>query len=107
MKERLKKEVDLEIQWLKYYGLREDREKLDLSKSIYEQVRSIGYTKRVVPLDLRCIGCLSYEWRDNITIEELVPLNERRDGVNKFTPLEIWIKLFPQDKKIIYNLLNE
>ena len=107
MKERLKKGVEHEIQWLRYYGLREDREKLDLSKSIYEQVRSIGYTKRVVPLDLRCIGCLSYQWKEGLTVENLEPLNERRNGIDRFTPLEMWVKLYPNEIETIYKLLNE
>lgn len=107
MKEKLKKEIDLEIQWLRYYGLREDRKRLDLTKNIYEQIRSIGYTKRVIPLDLRCIGYLSYKWEDGMTVEELKPLNERRNGIDKFTPLETWIKLYPNEIETIYKLLNE
>lgn len=107
-KEELWKIVELEIQWLAYYGLREDREKLDLSKeSIYEQLRSIGYTKRVIPLDLRCIGPLSYNWGKEISIENLVSLNERRNLVeNRFSPVEIWVKLYPNDKELIYKKLN-
>jgi hypothetical protein len=107
-KEELWKMVDLETQWLAYYGLREDREVLDLSKnSIYEQLRSIGYTKRVIPLDLRCIGALCYEWKEGMCVENLVPLNERRNlEENKFTPTEIWVKLFPNEKELIYKKIN-
>jgi hypothetical protein len=107
-KEELWKLVELEIQWLAYYGLGEDRKKLDLSKdSIYEQLRSIGYTKRVIPLDLRCIGALCYKWEEGMGVEDLVPLNERRNFVeNKFTPLETWVKLFPNEKEMIYKKIN-
>lgn len=107
-KEEFWKIVDKEIQWLAYYGLGEDRKKLDLSKNtIYEQLRSIGYTKRVIPLDLRCIGYLSYKWEEGMVVENLTPLNERRnvDG-NTFSPLEIWIKLFPNERELIYKKIN-
>jgi len=102
MEEKLLKEVELEVQWLRYYGLREDRIKVDLSKPIYEQIRSIGYTKRVIPLDLRCIGYLSYEWEEGTTVDKLKPLNERRDGVKRFTPLEVWLKIHPEEIEKFY-----
>jgi hypothetical protein len=35
-------------------------------------------------------------------------LNERRNSEeNKFTPLEIWVRLFPEDKELIYKRLNK
>lgn len=107
-KKELWKIVELEIQWLAYYGLGEDRKVLDLSKeSIYEQLRSIGYTKRVIPLDLRCIGALCYEWKDGMGIEDLLPLNERRNpSEKKYSPLETWVKLFPNEKEMIYKKIN-
>jgi hypothetical protein len=107
-KEELWKLVDLETQWLAYYGLGEDRKKLDLSKdTVYEQLRSIGYTKRVIPLDMRCIGCISFMWTKGMVVEDLVTLNERRNFVeNKFTPLEVWLKLYPSEKEFIYKKLN-
>jgi hypothetical protein len=107
-KNELWKIVELEVQWLAYYGLGEDRKNLDLNKdTVYEQLRSIGYTKRVIPLDLRCIGCLSYKWVEGMLVEDLVPLNERRNLVeNRFTPLETWLKLYPNDKELIYKKIN-
>lgn len=107
-KNELWKIVELEIQWLAYYGLGEDRKVLDLTKeSIYEQLRSIGYTKRVIPLDLRCIGALCYKWKEGMDVEDLVPLNERRNlNERKFSPLEIWVKLFPSEKEMIYKKIN-
>lgn len=108
MIEKLKKDLDHEIQWLKYYGYREDRLKLDLSKGgVYEQVISIGYTKRVIPLDMRCIGALSYEWNENTNTDNLKCLNERRNGADKLSPIELWVKLYPNEIEMIYNKLNE
>jgi len=108
-KEELWKIVDMEIEWLIYYGFRADRKNLDLTKdTIYEQIKSIGYTKRVIPLDLRCIGALCYKWENNTTLKDLIPLNERRNPKeNKLSPLEIWIKLFPNEKEIIYKKINK
>ena len=108
MIEKLKREVEHEIQWLHYYGYKPDRVKLDLSKGgIYEQIQSIGYTKRVVPLDLRCIGGLAYVWNDDTNIDNLICLSERRNGIDKLSPIELWVKLFPNDIEKIYNKLNE
>lgn len=61
----------------------------------------------MVPLDLRCIGCLSYQWKEGLTVENLEPLNERRNGIDRFTPLEMWVKLYPNEIETIYKLLNE
>ena len=107
-KEELWKQVSRELDWLAYYGYREDREKVDMDKPLYDQVRSIGYTKVVTPLDVRCNGWLCFEYTDGMTIEDLVPLMERRNSEeNKFTPVEIWVKLFPEDKELIYKRLNK
>lgn len=108
-KEKLWKLVSNEIEWMSHYGYREDRLNLDLKKdSIYDQIRSIGYAKVNTPLDLRCVGWLSFRWSDDLKIENLVPLNERRDTLkNLYSPTEIWVKLFPDDYELIYNKINK
>ncbi len=107
-KEELWNDVDREINWLAYYGHKDSKEKLNMDEPIYDQLISIGYTKVVTPLDVRCNGWLCFEWRDGMTIDDLVPLNKRRNpDENKFTPLEIWVKLYPGDKEIIYKRLNK
>lgn len=104
-KEELWKYVLSEINMIRYYGYREDREKLDMNgPSIYSQIRSIGYAKVKTPLDLRCAGYICFEYRVGLSLDELVSLNERRNEIeNKFTPLEIWILMFPEDRKMIYD----
>lgn len=108
--ELLHKLIDHEIQWLNYYGLKEDRLKLNEKSNIYTDVRSIGYTKRVVELTFRCSPGL-------ITSDEIITKNTKitelkQDSfprsVNKFTPLEVYFILFPENKKdIIKRLIPE
>lgn len=100
-KEQLKKEVELELQWLKYYALREDREKYDPTKLAYEQLRSIGYTKRVIPLASRC-GFCRVTSSESITadsrIEDLIESTDQRNPENNiFTALDIWTMKYPGD----------
>lgn len=63
-KEELMKLADQELQFLKYYALanvdqtdypgKNGRTKFDVNRSPYDQLVSIGYTKRVLSLDRRC-----------------------------------------------------
>ena len=105
--ELLYKLIDHEIQWLNYYGLREDREKLNEKSNIYCNVRSIGYTKRVVELTLRCSpGLITSDkpiTKDS-KIEELKQEGFPR-GENKFTPIEVYFILFPENKMEIISRL--
>jgi len=98
--ELLHKLIDHEIQWLSYYGLREDRELLNEESNIYKDVRSIGYTKRVIELTLRCSpGLISAD--KPITIDtKIEDLNQDSfpRGDNKFTPLEVFFILYPNRK---------
>lgn len=92
--------LDHEIQWLSYYGLREDREKLNENSDIYKDVRSIGYTKRVIPLMDRCSPGLITSDKPitkETKIEELTSCNFPK-GENKFTPVETFFILFPERK---------
>lgn len=107
-REEIWKTVDREIDWLAYYGHREDRKNINMDKPLYEQIRSIGYAKVNTPLDIRCNGYLCFVWENGMGIDDLEPLNEcRNGGENKFTPLEIWVKLYPEDKELIYKRINK
>lgn len=63
-KEELIKHADQELQWLRYYALadvdqktypnKNGRNNFDPNRSPYDQLVSIGYTKRVIGLDRRC-----------------------------------------------------
>jgi hypothetical protein len=107
-KEELWKHVDREVDWAKYYGYAEDIKVLDMDKPFYDQVRSIGYAKVNTPLDIRCNGYLCFEYKDGMKVEDLVSLNQRRNSEeNKFTPLEVWVMLYPEDKEIINKRLKK
>lgn len=100
--------VDHEIQWLSYYGYREDRNNLNLNSEIYRDVRSIGYTKRVIDLYLRCSPGLitsDIEISKDTIIDKLRRESFPR-GNNKFTPLEVYLLIFPDRKEDIINRLK-
>lgn len=108
--ELLYKLIDHEIQWLSYYGLREDRELLNENTDIYKDVRSIGYTKRVIELTLRCSpGLITSDSliTKETKIEDLKQVHFPR-GDNKYTPLEVFFILFPKRKiEMIKRLIPE
>lgn len=110
-KEELFKYVDTELQALRYYASEETRKKLDLSKPIYNQLVSIGYTKRVLPLSARCA-------HSRVTSNEPITTNTPIDSItfsgsprnneeNIYTGLEFWLIRYPEDHKMILEYLNE
>lgn len=104
-KEELYKLVNKEIEWLIYYGYRADREKLTINSNIYEEVNSIGYTKRKMPLDQRCAPCIltaNEIITKDLDLEKLTICYEKRDNSkNKYTPLEVYLILFPDERNDI------
>jgi hypothetical protein len=104
-KEELKKAVSLEIQWIKYYGLKEDREKYDTSKLPYEQLRSIGYTKKVIPLSNRCGFCRITSDKlisKSIDIDDIKISTDIRDISNNiYTALDFWTIKYQDDMEWI------
>jgi len=108
--ELLYKLIDHEIQWLSYYGLREDRELLNENSNIYKDVRSIGYTKRVIELTLRCSPGLI---TSDVAITKETKIEDLKQdyfprGENKFTPLEVFFILYPERKmEMIKRLIQE
>ena len=54
-RKELRRMAEQEVQWLRYYGYREDTEAYNTSMgSPYDHVQSIGYTKSIIPLWERC-----------------------------------------------------
>ena len=104
----LERWIDTELNALRYYGLREDRYKLSEDSDIYRDLRSIGYCKRTMKLDRRCVPVLitsDIEIISSTKIEDLyVVYTFERDG--NFTPCEIFIKLYPDRKMEILNILK-
>lgn len=107
--EELNKLVDLEIQWLYYYGSKESKNKLNENSNIYNDLISIGYTKRVIKLDLRCCPCIITSEKlitTNTNLSDLIITNGLR-GENKLSPIETYIKIYPHKKMDILNKLKK
>lgn len=106
-KEQLDKWIDTEINWIRYYGYRSDRESLTEKSDIYNDIRSIGYTKRVIPLIRRC-SPVTITSDETITastkLENMFELHTW-DRYNIFTPLEIYWIIYPEKRKEVINLL--
>ena len=108
-KEQLLKWVDTEISALRYYGYREDREKLTEDSNLYQDIQSIGYVKRPMPLTQRCA------WT-SITADEIITSSTKLEDMyevhtwnrdNIFTPLEIYWIIYPEKRKEVINLLTK
>ena len=106
--EELKKLIDIEIQWLYYYSLAESRRRLNEHSNIYNDLVSIGYTKRVMKLDLRCCPCIITSDEiisEKTDISRLKKVNGLR-GENRLSPVEAYISIYPEKKMDIINRLR-
>ena len=95
------KNAEQELQWLKYYANAETRKTFIITKSPYDQFRSIGYTKRVIPLSSRCVF-LRVTANEPITkdtkLEDLIASNDLRNPEkNIFSALEFIMIKYPED----------
>lgn len=108
-KEDLKKLVEHEAQWLKYYTSEESKKGLHFDDIyFYDRLKSIGYTKRVVNLDRRCMAACMTSPKNVLTddIETLIAVAEPRKHVDNFySPLEVWVFKFPKEITWILNMI--
>lgn len=103
--------IDHETQWLKYYANSNSKVLLTTeTENIYDTLKSIGYTKRVLPLDMRCKYCTvtsNKKIDKDVDITDLFSIGEGRDSKNnKFTPLEIFWMKYPEKRQYIINLIS-
>ena len=66
------------------------------------------YSKRIINLELRCIPCVisaDITIDENIDISQLYIINSLR-GVNKYSPVETFMKIYPEQKMTILNKLK-
>ena len=107
-KKQLERWIDTELNCLRYYGNRDDCKSLTITYNLYDEVKSIGYTKRPLRLDRRCapvsITC-DTDITNSTKIEDLYVIYTW-DRSNSFTPVEIFIKLFPERKMEIFDILQ-
>ena len=100
--------IDREISCLNYYARRDTRMALDINSSIYDDLISIGWTKKVIKLELRCCPCIitsDETITENFDVSKLKVAHSIR-GDNKYTPLEAYLKIFPDKKIEILNRLK-
>ena len=106
--DELKRLVEIETGWLSLYGRVDTRMKLDVNSSIYDDLVSIGWTKKVMKLELRCCPCI-------ITSDELITegfdvskltVAHTVRGENKYTPIEAYLKIYPNEKMDIINKIK-
>lgn len=107
--EELNKFIDLEIQWLRYYANKSTRSQLNENSNIYEDLKSIGYTKRVVKLDKRCCPCTITSdeiINEKSNLSDLRKSNLNLRGENRLSPIETFITIFPEKKMELLNRLK-
>lgn len=109
LKSILKTAVELELQWLKYYSFSKSKENLDFSRSLYDQLELLGYSKKNIDLDKRC-AFLRLSSHKRITrftkLEDIAESGLYRDNINNiYTALEVWLILYPEDKDWVLNQL--
>jgi len=104
----LNKLVDLELQWLRYYAHVDSRNDLNEDSNIYEDLVPIGYTKRPMKLDLRCSPCIITSDETIVSGMDISKLKKDSNlrGENRFSPVEVFIKIFPSKKMEILNRLK-
>lgn len=95
--------VDNEISFLRYYGNYE-KNKLDINCDFYKDIKE-GWYKRPLKLRLRCASTFlksKTEINPNTKIGELENASQN-DGL---TPLEIFVKIYPERKKEVISILK-
>jgi len=92
--------VDHEIQWLTRYTHRDSRMEINLDTRFYTDLKPMGYVKKMMPLEQRCVICFIRsdveikEGMDLSLLEEVAP--PRRGNL---TPLEVMCIVFPEKKQ--------
>jgi len=100
--------IDRELSCLNYYARTDTRMALNINSSIYDDLVSIGWTKKVMKLELRCCPCIitsDETITENFDVSKLKIAHTIR-GDNKYTPLEAYLKIFPDKKIEILNRLK-
>jgi hypothetical protein len=108
--EKLKYTANTEIDWLVYYSTRDSRRDLNIDSNLYNDLVSIGYAKRRVPLVNRCaMGILTSDTpiTKGSNLEDINECYTRRDvDNNKYISLEVYLILYPERKQEVINELK-
>jgi hypothetical protein len=108
--EELFKCAKQELEWLRYYSHVDSREAFSVESDIYTDLKPIGYAKKNLPLDARCVPCIitsNNPINSETLIDNLFVIGSSRNkNQNKYSPLEIvWI-IFPKKRNWIINKLK-
>ena len=98
-KEELIKEAELELQWLKYYANSDSRKVFIPTKSPYDQLVTMGYTKRFIPLHSRCafLRVTAELPLVDASVEDMVESNNARNPENNIlSALEVVLIKYPE-----------
>lgn len=111
MLEKILKAAQTEADWLRYYGQSDTRlsEKFE-DCNFYDRIKSIGYTKRVMPLPNRC-SMLNITSDKPVLESDVEDLREeysiRNHDKNVYTALEYLIAKGIEKDKLIKIIRNE
>ena len=111
MLEKILKAAQTEADWLRYYGQSDTRlsEKFE-DCNFYDRIKSIGYTKRVMPLPNRC-SMLNITSDKPVLESNIEDLREefsiRNHDKNVYTALEYLIAKRIEVEKLIRIIRNE
>jgi hypothetical protein len=110
------KNAEQEIQWLRYYALAETnipgkngRRNFDPTRSPYEQLVSIGYTKRVIPLSMRCafLRLTADTPISETPLEQMISSTEVCNPENNvFSALEVLLMKYPEKCDWVFDSLQ-
>lgn len=100
-----------EIEFLRYYSRKDSRAELTEDSDFYRDLRKMGYTKRDMPLDLRCspgIVTADEETVEGMDIALLKQYQFPRDASrNRYSLLEAFVIIYPEKKKWVIEQLNK
>ena len=103
--------VNAELDALRYYTHVDSKRALNINSQIYDDLVSIGYTKRALPLDRRCNGVMLTADRNIWFLTKIEELRTTTEGLrdhskNRYTALEIfWIK-YPAWRDLVIENIN-
>ena len=102
--------AERELGWLKFYSTPDSIQNFSENSDFYSDLKPIGYASGLVKLDNCCIPCIVTS--DNpinkkIKVSDLKTITSVRDkSQNKYSPLEVYWIMYPQDRQDIITKLK-
>lgn len=99
--------VDHELQWLRNYTHRDSRKVMTLETEYYTDLKPMGYVKKMMSLEQRCVICFiesDYPIVEGMDLSLLRTVGPPRN--NNLTPLEVMSIIFPERKQEYIDYLH-